>query len=117
MNWNRSSKRLGDCRKLLFSWSPVGETWPLFVAAAQIRKNYVSFHLMPIYAIRELQKSVSPGLRKRMQGKACFNFTTIDAAHLKELAASRRRGSGSSRKSLSRGANGRRVPNKGACHA
>ncbi|MGH8637927.1 MAG: hypothetical protein ACREUZ_12410 [Burkholderiales bacterium] len=24
---------------------------PLFVAAAQIRKNYVSFHLMPVYAI------------------------------------------------------------------
>jgi hypothetical protein len=59
---------------------------PLFVAAAQIQKNYVSFHLMPIYAIAD-QKSVSPELRKRMQGKACFNFTAIDAAHVKELAA------------------------------
>ena len=39
-------------------------------------KAYVSFHLVPIYMCPELQKSVSPALKKRMQGKACFNFTT-----------------------------------------
>jgi hypothetical protein len=36
----------------------------------------VSFHLVPIYMCPELQKSVSPALKKRMQGKACFNFKT-----------------------------------------
>jgi hypothetical protein len=60
---------------------------PLFVAAAQVRASYVSFHLMPIYTDPALLKSVSPALRKRMQGKSCFNFTTIDAAQAKELAA------------------------------
>jgi len=65
---------------------------PLFVAAAQIKKNYVSFHLMPIYAVPELRKAVSPALRKRMQGKACFNFTTLDATHAKELAALTKKG-------------------------
>jgi hypothetical protein len=65
---------------------------PLFVAAAQIKKNYVSFHLMPVYVDRELHKSISAGLRKRMQGKACFNFTTVDAEQLKELAALTKKG-------------------------
>ena len=55
---------------------------PLFVAAVQTRKNYVSYHLMPLCAPQILKK-VSPALKKRMQGKSCFNFTTIDA----ELAA------------------------------
>jgi len=65
---------------------------PLFVAAVQIKKSYVSFHLMPVYAIPALLDGVSPQLRKRMQGKACFNFTTIDAAQLKELSALTRTG-------------------------
>jgi hypothetical protein len=65
---------------------------PLFVAAAQIMKSYVSFHLMPVYAIPELMAEVSPALRKRMQGKACFNFQTIDSAQVKELEALTKKG-------------------------
>jgi hypothetical protein len=60
---------------------------PLFAAAVQIRKNYVSYHLLPIYMDSSLMATVSPALRKRMQGKACFNFKTIDPAEAKELAA------------------------------
>jgi hypothetical protein len=60
---------------------------PLFVAAVQIKKRYVSFHLMPVYACRDLAKGLSPSLKKRMQGKSCFNFTTIDPEHVQELAA------------------------------
>ncbi len=60
---------------------------PLFVAAVQIKKTYVSYHLLPVYANPALLASVSPALRKRMQGKACFNFTSIDAAQLKELSS------------------------------
>ena len=60
---------------------------PLFVAAVQIKKNYVSYHLMPVYAVPELAKALSPGLRKRMQGKSCFNFTTLEPSHIKELEA------------------------------
>lgn len=65
---------------------------PLFVAAAQIKKNYVTFHLIPVYAIPQLLEGVSPGLRKRMQGKACFNFQTIEPGHVKELAALTKKG-------------------------
>jgi hypothetical protein len=60
---------------------------PLFVAAVQVKKNYVSYHLMPVYALPDLLKGMSPGLKKRMQGKACFNFTTIDPEHTRELTA------------------------------
>jgi hypothetical protein len=60
---------------------------PLFVAAVQVKKTYVSYHLMPVYAVPDLLKGMSPALKKRMQGKACFNFTAIDPRQAKELAA------------------------------
>lgn len=60
---------------------------PLFVAAVQIRKRYVSYHLMPVYGMPSLLKGMSPDLKKRMQGKGCFNFTDIDAAQMKELSS------------------------------
>ena len=60
---------------------------PLFVAAVQTRKNYVSYHLMPVYMRPELLKTLSPRLTKRMQGKSCFNFTTVDPDEAKELSA------------------------------
>jgi hypothetical protein len=65
---------------------------PLFVAAVQIKKNYVSYHLIPVYAVPLLLRGMSPALKKRMQGKACFNFTTIDHAQAKELSALTRKG-------------------------
>lgn len=60
---------------------------PLFVAGVLVRKNYVSYHLMPVYAMPALVKTLSPALRKQMHGKACFNFTAIEPAQVKELAA------------------------------
>jgi hypothetical protein len=65
---------------------------PLFVAAVQIKKTYVSYHLMPVYAVPQLVKGLSPALKKRMQGKACFNFTTIEPDQTKELSALTRSG-------------------------
>ena len=58
----------------------------LFFGAVQIKKNYVSYHLMPIYIFPALLDNISPALKKRMQGKSCFNFTTMDEALLAELA-------------------------------
>ena len=60
---------------------------PLAVAGVQVRKNYVSYHLMPVYADPALLKTISPALKKRMQGKSCFNFTSIDAGLAAELSA------------------------------
>jgi hypothetical protein len=64
----------------------------LFFAAVRVGKAYVSFHLMPVYASTELSKSVSPELKKRMQGKSCFNFKTVDEKLFKELAKLTRAG-------------------------
>jgi len=64
----------------------------IFFGAAQIKKRYVSFYLMPIYAFPDLLKGISPELKKRMQGKSCFNFTTIDDEMLAELAALTKQG-------------------------
>ena len=59
---------------------------PLFVAAVQIKKNYVSYHLLPLYMNPALQKKVSPELKKRKQGKACFNFTEIAPEQIRDIA-------------------------------
>jgi hypothetical protein len=47
---------------------------PLSFGSVRLGKAYVSFHLMPIYMCPELMKTIPPALRKRMQGKTCFNF-------------------------------------------
>ena len=61
---------------------------PLFFGAVRKGKSSVSFHLMPLYLYPELLASASPELRRHMRptGKACFNFKSIDATLLKELA-------------------------------
>lgn len=50
----------------------------VFFGAAQIKKNYVSFHLMPVYMFPDLLNELPDLLRKRMQGKSCFNFKSMD---------------------------------------
>lgn len=57
----------------------------LFFAAARVGKRYVSFHLMPVYVWPDLLESASPALRKRMQGKSCFNFRRTEPELFQEL--------------------------------
>jgi hypothetical protein len=65
--------------------APVYKGRPVFFAGVRKGKGYVSFHLMPVYAYPEMRKGLSPALRKRMQGKACFNFTAVDEQLFEEL--------------------------------
>ena len=60
---------------------------PLFFGAVQVKKSYVSFHLMPVYLKPELLVPVSAELKSRMQGKSCFNFASVEPVLFKELAA------------------------------
>jgi hypothetical protein len=62
-----------------------GKPWG-YVAATRKGKRYVSFYLMPVYGSPELAATISPELRKRMQGKSCFNFTTVDERLFGELS-------------------------------
>jgi hypothetical protein len=59
---------------------------PVFFGGVAI-KSYVAFHLMPVYVFPDLLKGISPELRKRMQGKSCFNFKAVDKSLFKELEA------------------------------
>lgn len=67
---------------------PYSEKWKkeLFFGSAQIKKNYVSFHLMPVYMYPDLLKDISPELKKHMQGKSCFNFKKVEPELFQELS-------------------------------
>jgi hypothetical protein len=65
---------------------------PVCFGFLSIRKNYVSFHLMPVYGCPDLVEAMSLELKARMQGKACFNFKTVDAKLFKELKALTKKG-------------------------
>lgn len=58
---------------------------PLCFGGVRLGRSYVSFYLMSVYASPELLKTMSPELKKRMQGKSCFNFKTVDKELFKEL--------------------------------
>jgi len=58
---------------------------PMPIAWVQVGKAYVSFHHMGVYARPDLLKGVSKELRARMQGKSCFNFSSVDKVLFAEL--------------------------------
>lgn len=64
------------------------EKWKkeIFFGSAQVKKNYVSFYLMPVYMYPDLLKNVSPELKKHMQGKSCFNFKKVEKPLFEELS-------------------------------
>ncbi len=68
---------------------PYSEKWKkeLFFGSVHVKKNYVSFYLMPVYMYPDLLKNISPELKKHMQGKSCFNFKKVEPDLFKELKA------------------------------
>jgi len=73
---------------------PYSEKWKkvVFFGSAQIKKNYVSFYLMPVYMYPDLLKDISLRLKKHKQGKSCFNFKQAEPELFKELAALAKQG-------------------------
>jgi hypothetical protein len=68
---------------------PYSEKWKkvIYFGGAQVKKNYVSFYLMPVYMYPELLKDISPELKRHMQGKSCFNFKKVEPDLFMELEA------------------------------
>jgi hypothetical protein len=62
------------------------KNYPLMFGGVRLGKNYVSYYLMSVYALPDQAKTMSPELKKRMQGKSCFNFKTVDENLFQELA-------------------------------
>ncbi len=57
----------------------------MFFGAVRTGKAYVSFYLMPLYSYPELLKGLPSELKKRQQGKSCFNFTSVDREAIGQL--------------------------------
>ena len=76
-----------DKTDLYYLDAAYSEKWKkeIFFASTQIKKNYVSFYLMPVYMFPDLLKNISPELKKHMQGKSCFNFKKVEPELLDEL--------------------------------
>lgn len=53
---------------------PQHKEQPMWFGEVRLGKAYVSYHLMPLYGNAALAGAISPELKKRMQGKTCFNF-------------------------------------------
>jgi hypothetical protein len=51
-------------------------------------------HYFPVYVYPNLLDTISPRLKKRMQGNACFNFNVMDPEALTELTELTERGFG-----------------------
>jgi hypothetical protein len=50
----------------------------MFFGAVVMFTRDASYHLMPLSACPDLARAVSSALKKRMQGKSCFNFRVPD---------------------------------------
>jgi hypothetical protein len=61
-----------------------GQPWG-FAAATRLGKRYVSYYLMGVYGSEDVAATISPELKRRMQGKSCFNFARIDEQLFREL--------------------------------
>ena len=83
-----------DSKEVYSLDGPYSEKWKrnLFFGSAQIKKNYVSFYLMPVYMYPDLLKGVSSELKKHMQGKSCFNFKKVEPGLFKELNSLTKKG-------------------------
>lgn len=62
-----------------------------YFGAVKTGKRYVSYYLMALYMDKALVDSVTPALKKRMQGMSCFNFTKVDEALAADLGEVTRR--------------------------
>src|SRR4051794_5062587 len=75
-----------DSEYYLESKGPMYKGQPMCFGAVRMGKGKVSFHMMALYCFPEMKKKISPELKKRMQGKQCFNFSKPDPALFAELS-------------------------------
>jgi hypothetical protein len=66
---------------------PNAKSKPVFWAVVKTAASKVALHLMTVYTQPEMLTNITPALKKRMQGKSCFNFNfnCIDEALFNEV--------------------------------
>ncbi|MES2418643.1 MAG: DUF1801 domain-containing protein [Bacteroidota bacterium] len=58
----------------------------VYFAGVMIRKGYVGFYYMPVYAEPEMKKIFHPDLLKLLKGKACFHIKKLDELLIGQIA-------------------------------
>ncbi len=58
----------------------------VFFASAVIRKGYVGFYYMPVYAEPEIKAIFHPSLLKLLKGKSCFHIKKLDDILLNQIS-------------------------------
>ena len=83
---SRKDEAASDPGSYLLLGAPT-EKYPDGQMFAGVRKGkrYVSYYLTSVYLEPGQLDDTSPELRRRMQGKSCFNFTRVDEALFDEL--------------------------------
>jgi hypothetical protein len=82
-----------DARTYTVDMAPKVERNPTtWFGGVRVGRRYVSYYLMPVYVEPALLDDVSLALKRRMQGKSCFNFTRVDEALFAELGNLTRHG-------------------------
>ncbi len=83
-----------DTRDTFYLDAAYSEKWKkeIFFGSVQVKKDYVSFYLMPVYMYPDLLKNISPELKKHMQGKSCFKFKKVEKPLFVELSQLTKRG-------------------------
>ena len=83
---SRKDEAASDPGSYLLLGAPT-EKYPDGQMFAGVRKGkrYVSYYLTSVYLEPGQLDGTSPELRRRMQGKSCFNFTRVDDALFSEL--------------------------------
>ncbi len=64
---------------------------PMMMAALVSQKNYISLHLVGVYAVPELLELLLSGGKKLKMGKGCINFKSVDELPLEQIGEILRR--------------------------
>jgi hypothetical protein len=57
----------------------------VYFAGVVIRKGYVAFYYMPVYAEPEIKAVFHPALLKLLKGKSCFHIKKLDDTLLEQI--------------------------------
>ena len=58
----------------------------IYFAGLVIRKDYVGFYFMPVYAEPDIKAIFHPSLLKLLKGKACFHIKKLDDILLSQIS-------------------------------
>lgn len=58
----------------------------VYFAGIVIRKGYVGFYYMPVYAEPDMKAIFHPSLLKLLKGKSCFHIKKLDDLLLKQIS-------------------------------